>query len=352
MRNLLITRFSALGDVAMSVPVVYNVCRSNPDVRFYYLTRRVPAQVFVNPPDNLTVVDVDLQRYKGVAGMKRLASELKARYGLDGYADLHDVLRTKLLRFFLRLSGVRVARIHKRRRARRNLTRRHNKVMIPLTGARALYREVFWRLGLAREDSFTGIYADSAPDPMQFAAATPPRGDGQTWVAIAPFARHSGKIYPAELMKQVVAELAARPGYKIFLLGAGEKESRILDDWAAVSPSNIVNMAPLRLGIPAEMALMSYCSAVISMDSANMHLASLARVPVVSIWGATHPYCGFMGWHQRRENTVQLDMVCRPCSIFGNKPCRRGDYHCLRGIPPSLVIARLDLVLGRMADDR
>ena len=81
------------------------------------------------------------------------------------------------------------------------------------------------------------------------------------------------------------------------------------------------------------------------MDSANMHLASLTGIPVVSIWGATHPYAGFMGWGQSLDNAIQLDMDCRPCSIFGQKPCRLGDYPCLNNIKPETVVEKINTLL-------
>ena len=79
----------------------------------------------------------------------------------------------------------------------------------------------------------------------------------------------------------------------------------------------------------AELALMSHLDVMVSMDSGNMHLASLINTPVVTIWGATHPLAGFMGWNQSEENAVQVDLPCRPCSVYGNKPCSRKDYACL-----------------------
>ena len=84
---------------------------------------------------------------------------------------------------------------------------------------------------------------------------------------------------------------------------------------------------------------------MVSMDSANMHLASLVGTPVVSVWGATHPYAGFMGFGQKEENAIQLDMPCRPCSIYGNKPCHRGDYACLRDIAPARIINKVEQLL-------
>ena len=61
---------------------------------------------------------------------------------------------------------------------------------------------------------------------------------------------------------------------------------------------------------------------------------------------ATHPYAGFMGWKQLPVNTVQLDLSCRPCSVYGQKPCWRGDYACLRDIKPEQVIAKIEGIVG------
>ena len=114
----------------------------------------------------------------------------------------------------------------------------------------------------------------------------------------------------------------------------------ILDNMASKS-HNCVNASGLLSGMRDELILMSHLDVMVSMDSANMHLASIVGTPVVSIWGATHPFAGFMGWGQPPENAVQLDLPCRPCSIYGNKPCLRGDYSCLKNISPDQVVDRI-----------
>lgn len=339
-RNILITRFSALGDVAMTIPVVYSACAANPDVRFIFVTRSHAARLFVNRPDNLEVVGVDLDSYRGIGGMIRLASELRNKYSVTDYADLHDVVRTKILRLCMRIAGIPVRHLNKGKRGRRALTREKNKVFLPLVSMRMRYREVFHSLGLSYKDSFNGLF-DTPPSPEVFAEASAPKNDGEIWIGIAPFARHAGKIYPADMMEKVVARLSTRPGYRIFLFGAGTEEMNTLGRWS-LKYDNAVSLASLSLGLDNELRLLYYCDAVISMDSANMHLASLTGTRVVSVWGATHPYCGFMGWRQKKDDAVQLDMVCRPCSVFGDKPCRFGDYHCMHGITPDHILSVLD----------
>ena len=342
-RSVLVSRFSALGDVAMALPAVYDACAANPDVRFVMLTRNHPATIFINRPENLVVEGVDLDEYKGIGGIWRLASTLYGRYGFNTYVDLHDVLRTKLLRLFLRLRGVHVSRIRKGRRGKSALTRRRNKVLLPLPPTPQRYREAFRRAGIPRAERFRSLFGDTTA-PADTFAPIPQKEAGERWIAVAPFARHAGKIYPLSQMGEVVDAFASRPGVRIFLFGAGDRERQELDIMAK-GRMNVVNMAELRIGIPAELALLSHCDVMVSMDSANMHLASLVGLRVVSVWGATHPYCGFLGWRQSDDDTVQLDMVCRPCSVFGNKPCFRGDYHCLRGISPQRIIDKVDAVL-------
>ncbi len=341
LRSVLIARFSALGDVAMTIPVVYSACRCYPDIRFTFLTRKSMTSIFVNPPANLTVVGVNLeQEYKGVAGLYRLYCEMRRTMDFDGFIDLHDVLRTKILGAICRLHGIPVAVINKGRRGKRALTRRYHKILLPLQSTRARYRQVFHKIGLPVESRFDGLFDSRPVAPESYAKICPPKKPGEVWIGIAPFAKHEGKIYPLNQMEEVVIALTKAPGVRLFFFGGGEREAQILNAWAE-KYDGCISLAGKRYGFPTELSLVSCLDVMVSMDSANMHLASLVNTPVVSVWGATHPYCGFKGWRQREDDMVQLPMTCRPCSVFGNKPCYRGDYLCLRGIAPKLILDRI-----------
>lgn len=344
--NALVVRFSAIGDVAMTVPSLYGACHANPDVRFIFVTRSSMASIFINAPSNLVVVGVDLKKeYKGLKGMRRLFRELTDRYDIDAVVDLHDVIRTKYLRLLARLKGLRVSRIHKGRKGKHALTRRNNKVMLPLETSRARYRDTFNRLGLTPDESFIGLFGGQKAAPAMYAAIRGPRVEGERWVGIAPFAKHEGKIYPEKMMEEVVARLSRVPSMHVFLFGGGEHEREVLKGWQERYPG-VRSLAEGRYGFATELALLSNLDCMVSMDSANMHLASLVDIPVVSIWGATHPYCGFKGWRQTDDNIIQLPLTCRPCSVFGDKPCYRGDYLCLNGIKPSVVVSKIFDNLG------
>ncbi len=348
--SVLLTRFSALGDVAMTVPAVYDACRANPEVHFIFVTRPAPSKVFVNPPTNLTVKGIDLNQYKGIGGIWRLTNQLIKEYGVDTYVDLHDVLRTRIMRTVARLCGLRVTRLDKLRRQRRELISGRNRS--PLTPTVTRYANAIEAAGLQRGAGFTSVYNNRKADPALFVTVTSPRRCDETWIAIAPFAAHAGKRLPLPLLSKVVNQLLERQGVKIFVMGFGPDESQLIDSIApAYNGTRLVNMAALKAGIAAELALMSHCDVMLTADSANMHLASLAGLPAVSVWGATHPAAGFLGYGQRLSDCVQLDMDCRPCSIYGNRPCRHPDgntnYPCLNRITAAQVLERIDGVLQR-----
>ncbi|MDY3933725.1 MAG: glycosyltransferase family 9 protein [Muribaculaceae bacterium] len=344
-RRVLIARFSALGDVAMTIPVLYSVCRVNPDTHFVMLTTKFAAQLFVNAPANLEVKGIDKQQYQGIRGLRRLYCQLRDEVNPEVFIDLHGVLRTHILALQFMLNGIKVRQIDKGRAGKRALTRNRNKRLLPLISSRARYREVFERAGFKFKYDFRSIYPDGGADSTDFADILAPHADGEIWIGIAPFAKHRGKVYPLDKMHTVVNALASRPGYKLFLFGSGDYEASILAEWAD-GHDNIVSMAAVKAGLAKELALLSHCNLMVSMDSANMHLASLVELTVVSIWGATHPYCGFLGFGQSEDNAVQLNLTCRPCSVFGNKPCHTHDYFCLTGITPERIVSTVDRALN------
>ncbi|MCP9610650.1 glycosyltransferase family 9 protein [Coprobacter tertius] len=333
-KRILIIRLSALGDIAMSLPVVYSMCRSYPDVEFTMLTSEAGSRLFLSPPGNLTVIVAEVHgRHAGVKGIYRLFRELNApRY--DGVVDLHDVLRTKWLRLLFLSSGIPTAHIDKGRPEKKRLTARRHKIKKQLKTSFSRYADVFGRFGFVLPVSFIPFTKEQLPLIPDFVKYFT---DNKIGIGIAPFAQHIGKIYPEDKMKDVIRLLSQSGEYRIFLFGGGEKESAVLNEWACEYP-DVVSLAGKKYGLENEMALMSRLIAVISMDSANMHLASLVGTPVISVWGATHRYAGFLGWGQKIENVVDVDLSCRPCSIYGNKSCWRKDYACLYRINSRRII--------------
>ncbi|MBR0177776.1 MAG: glycosyltransferase family 9 protein [Bacteroidales bacterium] len=333
MKKLLVIRFSALGDISMTVPVVHDLAVQHPDLDITMLSREMAKPLFEKLPQNVHFFVADINgRHKGLLGLNRLLKDLHFE-DFDYIADFHDVLRTQWLRFACRLFGKKVAKIDKGRKGKKALTRQKNKVFVQQATSFERYAKVLEQLGSPIKLQFVKL------DYSDFYEAQ--KATNETWVGIAPFAKHASKVYPLEKMEEVIKALSQRENTTIFLFGGGEEEKRQIAKLCDKYPN--VQAAKSQHGLAGELALMGQLDVMLSMDSANTHLASLVGTRVVSVWGGTHPYAGFLGWNQKAEDCVQLDLPCRPCSVYGNKACLRGDYACLKGIQPERIIEKLGL---------
>ncbi len=317
-----------MGDVAMTSPVISAVARAYPDDDFSVLSTSF-FEPFIDKTDNLHFIGTNIRKEKhGAQALWHLYRELAAQK-FDIVVDLHDVLRTKILRFLLRMSGCRVYKIDKGRSEKRELTSHNSTKRRQLKSTIERYTDTFAMAGFDVE--LQRRFSPRCPIPEIDGIAQ--KGDEQ-WIGIAPFAQHRGKIYPIEKMESVVADLAQR-GIRTFIFGGGPEEKRIAEEWAAKYAK--CHSAIGKLKLEGEMALMSNMDCMVTMDSSSMHMASLYGVRVVSVWGATHPMAGFLGFQQSTDDAVQLNLPCRPCSIYGNKPCHFGDYRCLNIAPESII---------------
>ncbi len=335
MKKLLVIRFSALGDIAMSVPVVHDLAVQYPDLEITMLSREMARPLFERMPSNVHFIAADLNgQHKGLFGLCRLWRDAHLS-DFDYIADFHDVLRTWWLRTEGCLHRKKVAKIDKGRKGKRALTRQKNKVFVQQATSIERYAKVLEQLGFPIKQKFVKLEYSAFCETQ--------KTDNKTWVGIAPFAKHPAKVYPLEKMEMVIKALSERENTTVFLFGGGKEESEQSEKLCA--KYNRVKPAKSQKGLRGELALMGQLDVMLSMDSANMHLASLVGTRVVSIWGGTHPYAGFLGWNQKETDCIQLDLPCRPCSVYGNKPCLRGDYVCMTDITPTQIIKKLSSYL-------
>ncbi len=345
--HILVIRFSSLGDVAMTVPVVWAVARRYPDVRITVLSRAYARALFEDLAPNVNFMEADLKtEYHGIRGLNALYRRLTAKQ-FTKVADLHNVLRSEYLRMRFNLGHYRVEHINKHRHDRRQLVSYKHKVKKQLPTSFENYLKVFEQLGYSVDiNEFRSIFPPEGGNLNLLPREIGPKKNFEKWIGIAPFAAHEGKIYPPRLMEQVIHQLKEHyPQCRIFFFGKGHQEDKYIDIWGA-QYRQCINATRHCENLYQELIIMSHLDVMLSMDSANMHLASLTAIPVVSVWGATHPYAGFMGYNQPQENTIQLELDCRPCSIYGQKPCQRGDYACLNNIPPERIVERIVSIIN------
>lgn len=105
-----------------------------------------------------------------------------------------------------------------------------------------------------------------------------------------------------------------------------------------------------KVRLDGEMDLIANLDCVVSMDSLSCTSRRHGDAPWCSVWGATHPGLGFLGYGCDPQGILQADMACRPCSVFGSKPCRYGDYRCLKAVTPAMIVRRVEKMLTGGSD--
>lgn len=312
--HILVIRLSAMGDVAMTVPVLKALTRTHPDIKITLVSKAFLEPIFQQIP-NVHFYAADVKgKHKGIYGLYKLYRELK-RLKVDAVADLHNVLRSKILGTFFSFSSINVSKIDKGRVDKKALTKLNGKEITQLKTTHQRYVDVFQKLGflfdLDEKDVLPQM--EMTPKIISFIGK-----DTKKWIGIAPFAAFKGKTYPQELMEELIAKLSVLKDCKIILFG-GASEKKLLNSWAE-KYKNTVNCAGI-LSFEEELNLISNLDIMISMDSGNAHLAAMFGKKVITIWGITHPYAGFYPFAQPISNALLADRTkypLIPTSVYGN----------------------------------
>lgn len=321
MTRILAYRFSAFGDVAMTVPVFREFLEQNPDVEIVMVSRKNFGSLFAGLP-NVIFKGISLDEYKGFFGLRKLANELINEFHPDLIANLHDVIRTKILDKIYRRRGLKVFKINKGKEEKEQLTDIWNLNKNQLRRTVERYADVFREMGFK----------------VELSHQLRPAAIHKSGIGFAPFAQHRGKMLPLEKSYELVRVLSQKS--TVYFFGGGEKETEVLQRWEKEIP-NTFSLAG-KLSLTEELNKIAQLELMISMDSANMHLASLVGTRCVSVWAQTHPYAGFLGFGQSENDIVQVkDLTCRPCSVFGDRECFRGDWACLEELNIQKVVEKI-----------
>lgn len=341
-KHLLIIRFSAMGDVAMTVPVIKILRETYPELKITVLSRGFFKPMFSGIP-NINFLEADVKgKHRGLKIFK-LASQAKT-LGVDAVADLHEVLRTKLLKLYFKLHGIPVKSIDKGRKEKKLLTSGNPVYFKPLKSTHQRYADVFEALGFPISLDKINFSERKRLTPKLSAIIGV---EEKILLGIAPFAAHQGKMYPMNLMQKVLSELDCTGKYKILLFGGGKKEIDQLKKWE--TPSGSITSVAGKLSFEEELLLISHLDGMVSMDSGNGHLAAIYDVPVITIWGVTHPFAGFVPFQQNENHQLTADKSkypAIPTSIYGNK-FPSGYENAMRTIQPEQIIQKIKEVIEK-----
>jgi ADP-heptose:LPS heptosyltransferase len=335
--HILVIRLSAMGDVAMTVPVLRAFSLQYPNVKITVVSRPF-FKPFFDDIENITFFPIDLkERHKGFLGLLRLFSDLR-KLNIEAVADLHNVLRSKIIRTLFALNGKNVAATDKGRQDKKALTKLAIKTISPTKTMFARHCETFEKLGF-QIDLNTPTFPEKAILSDEIIKIT---GKNETnWIGIAPFAQYDSKVYPLDLMQQVIDDLAKNTSNKILLFGGGSEEIKKLNQLKS-NHKNVLVLAG-KTNLKEELAIISNLKVMLSMDSGNAHIAAMLGVKVITLWGATHPFAGFQPFHQPDDFCLISDRKqypFLPTSVYGNKKIT-GYENAMRTILPNTIIDKI-----------
>lgn len=325
-----------MGDVVLLVPVIKSFIAANPDVEVTVVTRPKFAPFFYDM-ERVVVFPADVDyTYNGIFGMRDLFRTLIRKADYDLVIDMHDHIRTLFLRTLFKIFGTEVIVFNKGRQEKKAFSRKENKIVDPLPHTVERYKKAFEKAGFAFQMLPPPYFNLNAA--IQAAAAEWLAKKNLTkkekWIGIAPFAMHASKIWPLENFAAVMEQILAKTPAKFFMFGGGAREVKYFESLKARFPEHCEVVAD-QLKIRQEIAVMQRLDLMLCVDSSNMHLAALAGVPLLSVWGGTHPGVGFGPYGRGEESLVQIsrtELPCRPCSVYGRETCYVGGFPCLTRI--------------------
>jgi ADP-heptose:LPS heptosyltransferase len=340
-KHIAVMRLSAMGDVAMTVPVLRALVSQHPEIKLTVISRSFFIPFFEGIPQVSFFEFDEKVRHKGVAGLLRLFSDLQ-QLDIDAFADLHNVLRSKVIKTLFALSGKRTASVDKGREGKKALTRSENKIFKQLPTMFERHAKVFEELGFVLNLD-NPIFPEKAVLEEEMKAII--GCEEQQIIGIAPFAQYDSKVYPLDLMRVVIEKLSKIPNNKILLFGGGTKEIEILDSFSN-NRNNVINIAG-KIKLKQELELISKLDVMLSMDSGNAHIAAMLGVKVISLYGATHPFAGFAPFNQPIENALVSDRKeypLLPTSVYGNIKVA-GYEDAMRTISPESIVEKINTSL-------
>ncbi len=321
---VLVVRFSSIGDILLTTPLVRALTRRHPEAKLVYVTKRAMAPLVSDNPHLAEVVS--LEPGEPIRHFARRLRGLGPTHGLD----LHGSLRSAALRL---LVHCRWSSYRKRKLGRALLISTKLDVYRTHVPVAERYFEAARRL-------------DARPDgePPEFCLGKGAQDRAAQWLgdralagarlaALAPGAAHATKRWPIAHWSALAEELRAA-GYKSVVVGGPEDRGlaeQLMGSGAAASAAG-------EFSLQETGALLARAQVVISGDTGVMHMATAVRTPVVALFGPTVEQFGFFPY-RARALVLQRALDCRPCSATGTAHCPMGHHRCLGDITPAEVAA-------------
>jgi ADP-heptose:LPS heptosyltransferase len=319
--KILVLRFSSIGDIVLTTPVVRQLHQQVPNAQVHFATKPAYRSLLEANP-------YVIKTHVLSGSLGELVRELRAER-FDFIVDLHNNLRTRLIR--LQLPGV-PGRAFDKLNLQKWLLVNFKINQLPPVHIVDRYRAAAAPLGI-RDDGGGLDHFIPAGQEVDVAAALPAGFRPGEYAAVAIGAQHATKRLPVEKLIELVARLAPRP---VVLLGGPEDESTgHIIELAFQKPIHSSTHSPIynacgRFSLHQSASLVRQAAFVVSHDTGLMHIAAAFKKQVFSVWGNTVPEFGMYPYRTAFQALEVPGLPCRPCSKIGYAECPKGHFRCMR----------------------
>ena len=317
----------------MTVPVISVLRSTQPEIKITILTTKFFSTLFNQIPDiNFLYFQTKHKTLRGLFCLSREINKIKPDYIID----LHDVLRTKILKLFLIYKSSNKLVVNKGRKEKKLLIRGTKSG--PLKSMHRRYAETFAALNIKINLDDFSHYRKINIDHYNYGFSS-----SDKLIGIAPFSRHKCKEYSMKNILNFINLLDKSS--RVLIFGApGNEEQKIIKLCDNKSNRHVISS---NYSLEKQMAIMSNLDVMISMDSANGHIASLFGINVITIWGATHPDSGYSPFNQPKENSIVPDLnkfPDLPVTIYGSN-CPANYLEAINSIKGEKILDRLNKII-------
>jgi len=313
-KKILVLRFSSIGDIVLTFPVVAALKAAYPDCQIDYVTKPAFRHLLEACPGLSHIFTLE-------SSIRQLRKDINFQ-SYDAVLDLHNNLRTLLLTAF---SGVKVYKYPKNNWNKWLLTRfkvKQERRQHVVERYLSTLKQAFGLEVLAPENPY------EIPESEQFSIQDATGFTPRKYVAFAIGAQFATKRLPTDLMIKLLQKME----HPLVLLGGKEDQQTANEIVAALGGQKVVSMVG-QLNIHGSAWLVKNAAALLTHDTGLMHIGACFEVPIHLIWGNTLKDFGMYPFRLEQENCFQYEvenLKCRPCSKIGFQNCPKGHFACMR----------------------
>lgn len=326
-KKILIIRLSSLGDIVLTTPVIRALKDKFPQAEIYFLTKSKYASLLKSNPHLSGIMELEGQGLDGFLSTLHRIRDLN----FDLVIDLHANLRSFLLR---NCSKAEMKIKYDKRRWQRLLMVHFKKIKVPSQHTVDSYLGCLKRLDIHTSDRIPELYLDE--ESREFAKQSlVDVSQNDILIGIVPGAKWESKKWGEENFAKAIEIINSRTKARFVLIGSREDEGLMKKLKSLVGHVNFIDA--VGLSFPKLSAAINGCQVVLTNDSGPMHIAVALKVPVVAIFGPTHPKLGFSPLGER-DIILCADVECSPCSLHGKRKCYQKSRICMEKIVPEMVV--------------